>query len=547
VLNFLKTRPTLGSATVIWLLTLYFATVLNARFWVYLAENLCLDSLGSVFFALSIPLVVVLPLYGIWNVILVPHVGKPLAILLLLISSAAAYAMSQFGVVIDSEMIRNVFQTDTNEALELVTPRALLWFGLVGFLPALLLARVRVQYASARREIARRALRIGASVLLAVLTALLFHEDYLVFVRAYPNTRRLINPLNWINYSVHYAIKCRKAYQAFIPLDPAARLSATAEKARRAGEQRVLVFILGETARTRNFSLGGYERLTNPLLAKQDVVFFDQTLACGTSTAVSVPCLFSPLGRKAFDVDKAAHTGNLLDLLAAVGYDVLWLENGGSCKGVCERVPFRTISREDDPRYCNDTRCFDAVLLDGLAQWLKGLEKSGRNGVIVLHGKGSHGPAYYSRYPAEFKRFTPACQNADIIDCPRQEVINAYDNSILYTDFVIASAIDMLRRRPKLCASLLYVSDHGESLGEDGDYLHGLPYALAPDEQKVVPMLFWLSEKARRSGRIDADCLKRAATEPHSHGNVFHSVLGLLGVESKTYEAGLDIFAACRR
>jgi lipid A ethanolaminephosphotransferase len=165
----------------------------------------------------------------------------------------------------------------------------------------------------------------------------------------------------------------------------------------------------------------------------------------------------------------------------------------------------------------------------------------------VMHLLGSHGPAYFKRYPALFKRFTPACETEDLRHCNAAEIVNAYDNSLLYTDFVLGKVIDFLDRAQKTHdTAMLYVSDHGESLGENGLYLHGMPYAIAPDVQKNVPFVMWLSPAFRRDFGIRQDCMRSHSSQPASHDSLFHSLLGVLDVQTKAYEAQLDLFAGCR-
>ena len=184
-------------------------------------------------------------------------------------------------------------------------------------------------------------------------------------------------------------------------------------------------------------------------------------------------------------------------------------------------------------------------MLEGLEEKIAKLQ---RNSIIILHTMGSHGPTYYKRYPDSFKKFTPVCETADIQDCTQEQIINTYDNTIVYTDHIISSVINILKRHPEFQSSLIYVSDHGESLGENGIYLHGLPYSIAPDEQTKIPFLLWLSDTKKRFGNIDESCIKIAAAKnKFSHDNLFHSVLGLTNTQTTVYKPELDIFAACRK
>ena len=235
----------------------------------------------------------------------------------------------------------------------------------------------------------------------------------------------------------------------------------------------LVVLVVGETARAANFSLGGYPRETNPRLAELPIVYFDDVSACGTTTAVSVPCMFSPYGRKAYSDAKAKSHESLLDVLQRTGVSVLWRDNNSGCKGACERVPQHEGRALRHPDFCAGDACFDEVLLEGLPAWIDALAG---DGLVVLHQQGSHGPAYHERSPAAFKRFTPECADAAVESCSRESIVNAYDNTILYTDFVLSRLIALLEREAeRFDVAMLYVSDHGESLGENGLYLHGLP------------------------------------------------------------------------
>jgi lipid A ethanolaminephosphotransferase len=159
---------------------------------------------------------------------------------------------------------------------------------------------------------------------------------------------------------------------------------------------------------------------------------------------------------------------------------------------------------------------------------------------------GNHGPAYSRRYPADFRKFEPTCESPELSDCSPAEIVNSYDNAILYTDHVLAGIIHYLQAKTDRNAGLIYLSDHGESLGEAGIYLHGLPYGISPDVQREVPMLFWLSNGLERAAGVSHACLKQGSRAAVAHDHLFHSVLGLLQVESAAREDSLDLFAHCR-
>jgi lipid A ethanolaminephosphotransferase len=309
----------------------------------------------------------------------------------------------------------------------------------------------------------------------------------------------------------------------------------------------VFVLVVGETARAANFSLLGYSRATNPELARLDVTAFADVRSCGTSTEISVPCMFSPYGRAGYDERRIHNSEGLLNVLARAGYAVKWIDNQSGCKGVCRGagIDYRKIDPKSGADLCANGECLDGILVRELEAELEAVH---RDTVIVLHMMGSHGPAYFRRYPPEFRRFTPDCETAELRKCTRYQVVNAYDNAILYTDHVLASLVEVLKKRgAAMDAGMLYLSDHGESLGETGLYLHGLPYAIAPDTQKRVPMIAWLSPQFAASSTVDRICLRERSAEPLSHDNLFHSMLGVLDVQTSVYRPERDIFDGCRR
>jgi lipid A ethanolaminephosphotransferase len=355
-----------------------------------------------------------------------------------------------------------------------------------------------------------------------------------------------LTPANAISATVHVASQTLQQPRGAIV---AVGLDAhVARNASTTARPPLTVVIVGETARAQNFSLFGYGRKTNPMLEQvPDLLAFSNASSCGTETAASVPCMFSNLGRERFSIEEAAGRENVLDVVMRAGQDVLWRENQSGCKGVCRRVATETLTKATDPRFCADGECHDEILVDGLEQRIANMRSGG---VIVLHMMGSHGPAYFKRVPENFLVFKPVCRTSQFSKCTSEELFNSYDNTIVYSDFILSKVIEVLDRSAKagIDTAMFYVSDHGESLGEHGLYLHAMPYALAPEQQTHVPLLMWLSEGTRASLDVDEACLAAAAkTQPVSHDNIFHTVLGLQGIRSRDYRGELDMTAACRR
>ncbi|MDP5040476.1 MAG: sulfatase-like hydrolase/transferase, partial [Paraglaciecola sp.] len=220
------------------------------------------------------------------------------------------------------------------------------------------------------------------------------------------------------------------------------------------------------------------------------VIIYPNISSCGTSTAISVPCMFSFSGRDDFDVDTSAKTENAFDVLAKAkgGLSVLWRDNNSDSKGVAIRQQIEDFRTSQNNTLCDD-ECRDVGMLVGLQEYI---DQQAKDIFIVLHQMGSHGPAYFKRYPKAFEIYRPACQTAELSQCSDEEIINAYDNTIVYTDYFLSQVIALLKNNTEQFeTSMIYVSDHGESMGENGIYLHGLPYSFAPDSQTKVPLVVW--------------------------------------------------------
>lgn len=467
---------------------------------------------------------------------------KPLLTVLLITTAFASWYMDHYAVYMDRAMLKNVMATDVREAGELLVwgmvPHLMLW----GALPAALLWWPRLKRRDLRQALAWRGGWLLAGVAVVALSLLLVFADFASLMRNQPQMRYLMTPGNIVVSLVSNAWgSSRRAKQPKIQVGQDAHLGP-AWKAR--AKPALFVLVVGETARAQNFSLNGYARQTNPQLAQRDVINFSNATSCGTSTEVSLPCMFSPFGRAHYDEEKILSHESVLHVLARAGFKVLWRDNQSGCKGVCDGLAVEQLDHAGVEALCAEGQCLDEILLRGM----EGVARDAAGNLfVVMHQLGSHGPAYFKRYPAVFKQFSPACENEDLRNCTADEIVNAYDNSLLYTDFFVSKVIDFLEQsQTKYDTALLYVSDHGESLGDNGLYLHGMPYAIAPDVQKHVPFLVWLSAGFRSSFGVDPACLRSHAGEAISHDNLFHSLLGLLDVQTSDYHRAMDIFAPCR-
>ncbi len=481
-----------------------------------------------------LPLLSLIVVYGGANVLLlaalcVARAAKPVLILVLLLSSLAAYFMDRYGVVISDEMLHSAAQTNVAEARDLLNLKLLLYLAMLGIAPALLVARTPLRWRGLRTEVLARLKLVGVTLAVMVAVVFAFGSFYASFFREYKAVRAYANP-TYYSYSVLKYARQRlmpEADAAFAPLGRDARIPASDV------HRELVIMVVGETARADRFSLNGYARETNPELRKAGAVSFTNVWACGTLTAVSVPCMFA--------LDGETQRENLLDVLQHAGVNVLWRDNNSDSKGVALRVPYQDYRSPKVNPVC-DLECRDEGMLGDLQHYIDA-HPSG-DIFIVLHQMGNHGPAYYRRYPPAFERFKPACRSDDLSRCSREEIDNAYDNAILYTDHFLAQTIALLERNDAhFETALFYVSDHGESLGEGGLYLHGMPKLIAPDTQVHVPVVLWFGKKF---DDVDLPALQRKRDMRFTHANIFHTVLGFLEIETGVYQAGLDILQDAR-
>lgn len=533
----LQLRPRVSGELAILLASVYFALFNNAAFW----RAVEADPLREPRWTATLLVLLVSSNALIMSLLAWRRLAKPAIGLLVVVSAIASHYSLAYGVHIDTEMLANVVHSDARESAEFLSKAALM--ALLSSAPALfVLWRIRTRKLDPGRALARRLAFAAGLVVVALVAALGSSRELTSLVRNHRETRYLASPANVV---VSLAKLANEAgAQRAGPRRPVAADAALLPQGAHGSRPRLLVLVVGETARAANWGLGGYDRQTTPALARtRGVVNFPQVTACGSSTEVSVPCMFSIQGREHYDRRAIRGEESLLHVLARVGVSVLWRDNQSGCKGVCDGLPTQRLQGAHDARYCSGPSCLDGILFDHPEAWLG---DGSRPRVVVLHMLGNHGPRYGDRYPADFARYRPACASAELDECGRESIVNAYDNALLYSDHLLAAAIDLLGRQQAYDAALLYVSDHGESLGENGLYLHGMPWSIAPDVQTRVPMVAWLSPGFAASAGIDTACLARTASRPLTHDHLFHSVLGAMGVATRAYRSERDIFAPCR-
>ncbi|KQB09915.1 phosphoethanolamine transferase [Vibrio metoecus] len=527
------------------ILAIYFALPLNLPVYEKLAQIFTESAQIHWGFVISIPLFFLFALNFIFQIFSWPYLFKPFFALLLIISSILSFVGFQYGTIVDRDMLVNVLETNSSEASSYLTVYSVLWFVVLGVLPALwlLLTPIRKEK-SVWRFLGKKSLSMLVSLLAVALIAALYYQNYSSVGRNNSYLKRMIIPTHFI-YSSVGLVKQRYFTEPMvykmIGTDAQQKTIATDSPDQK---PTLVFFVLGETARVQNYQYFGYPRDTNAYTQPFQPIFFKNVASCGTATAISVPCMFSNMTRDNFDRNRADNQDNVLDILQRAGISLLWKENDGGDKGVAKNIPLKELARDKREGVCDGDTCYDIAMLENLDQEIA--DQNG-NRMIFMHIIGSHGPTYFKRYPKEMAVYQPDCPRADIENCSVEQIVNTYDNTIRYTDYVLAQLMTKLESLQKdYNTALIYISDHGESLGENGMFLHGMPYNLAPDYQTQVPLLVWMSQGFSQSKGIDVDCLRSKTNLPYSHGNLFHSLLGVMDVSTEAYETSLDLFSQCR-
>lgn len=530
-------KPSLSANTLILLVTAFLLIFGNATLASNVLKTYPING-DNIFFLLSLVIV-----FGGATILLLAtlcfrHSTKPVLIAVLLLSALATYFMDSYGVVISDDMLRNIAYTSNAETLELLNIKLLAYLIVLGVVPAILIGIIPLQWCGLRREFIARLKLLGITAFLVIGTVLAFGSFYASFFREHKELRQHANPTYYFYSAIKFAAESLKTKST----TPIVTVGVDAAIPASDVDRELIIMVVGETARADRFSLNGYAREINPQLQKLNVFNLPNFWACGTSTAVSVPCMFLLDGQASSAPSKIATDENLLDVLQRSGVAVLWRDNNSDSKGVANRVTFQDYKSPKLNPLC-DIECRDEGMLAGLQEFIDSHPKG--DVFIVLHQMGNHGPAYFRRYPPAFEKFKPACKDSDLSRCSREEIGNAYDNAILYTDHFLAKTIELLRKNDnKFETALFYVSDHGESLGENGLYLHGLPKAIAPDTQLHIPALIWLGANFED---VKKSALRAKINDRFTHSNVFHTLLGIFEVETKAYRAKMDILDGTKR
>lgn len=470
---------------------------------------------------------------------------KVVLIIMVVAAAICGYFTDTYGTIFDRDMLVNSLQTDQAEAMGLMAPSFIIRLLFLGILPAIIISRVRLTRVPWRRALFQKSVTLILSLVLIAVCLLPFGDQYASFFRQHKQVRYYANPIapvySVIKLSMDYIDELRRPDTLILHATDAKRVVTSGTT-----KPKLMVFVVGETVRADHVGLNGYQRDTMPLLAKQaDVYSFKDAASCGTSTAYSLPCMFSYANRKDYDVDTAEYHENVLDTLHKQGVNVIWRDNNSSSKGVADRVVFEDYKTSKLNPNC-DIECRDIGMLDGFDKLVKSgvtsdsaPREAPKDTLILLHQMGNHGPAYYKRYPKAFEEYKPVCMTNELSKCDAQLVINGYDNAIRYTDYFLNNVIETLKPyQQDYDVMMVYISDHGESLGEKNVYLHGLPYSIAPDAQTKVPVIIW----SPMSNNIDDNSLSAMTRQPVSHDFITPSLLRFFNITTQEVAAAPTFF-----
>ncbi len=512
------------------LLTSIFITfVYNLKFLKILYVNIGFSSFASIYYFFAIIIAIISAISILLLIFGQKYALKPLAIFLIILSSILSFYNHQFGVTVDEQMIINTLQTDVKEAMDLMSVSFFIHIFFLGIIPSIIIYLIEIEYGSFKKDLLiRLSSVVTAFLIVAVITFANFKQ--VSFITRQNNTlNQHITPLYTLTSTYRLAKLSLEGETKFTKLGEDAKLLKT-------GKKTIGIMVVGETARADRFSLNGYQKETNSYLKNKVVFSFKNTISCGTATAYSVPCMFFLNGEKNYTQSKAKNQSNVLDVLSFAGVKTIWVNNNSSCKNVCKRIETLDIIKGSGGEDKNTI--LDEQLLDTTSQILK---NNKGDILIVLHTMGSHGPRYYKRFPEKFAKFKPFCNNDTPQNCSKDELNNAFDNTIVYTDYVLSKLIDILKEKKEFNTFMFYASDHGESLGENGIYLHGLPKKIAPKEQTDFAMVLWLSDQMIKNQNINSSKIKNMANKQLNHDYLPHTLLNLFKVQSSVYKKDLSL------
>ncbi|RTY96771.1 phosphoethanolamine--lipid A transferase EptA [Flavobacterium sp. GSN2] len=437
------------------------------------------------------------------------YVGKFLLVLFFIINSVAVYFVNTYSVIIDESMIGNILNTNYDESSSFFSFKLVVYLLFLGIIPSIYIIKVKVINVTVKRFFVLISL-----TLLFILGLVIANSSNVLWIDKNSKTLGgLAMPWSYtVNISLFYAHESKKNEKEI--LLPNATIKDN--------QKSVVVLVIGESARSQNFSLYGYNKNTNPLLSKTNNVFHFNAKSDATYTTAGVKSIL-----------EHKNTDDLYEILPNYlhrnNVEVIWrTTNWGEPPIHIKNYQNRAFLMPN----CKGDGCnYDEVLLSGLKEQILASKKN--KILIVLHTSTSHGPTYSKKYPSEFETFKPVCKSVELANCSQTELINAYDNTIVYTDYILANIIKDLKQLTAYKSTMIFVSDHGESLGEKNLYMHGLPLSIAPKEQYEIPFIVWYSDNSSKHLKPN---------EMLSQNHVFHSVLNFLNIQSPIYNEELNIF-----
>lgn len=434
--------------------------------------------------------------------------GKIITSVFFIINAVSVYFINTYSVIIDESMVGNILNTNFDESSSFFSYKLVLYLLVFGILPSILLFKLKIRKISFRDFFKNTLISFGLILIFVVANA----SNVLWVDKHSKVLGGLAMPWSYtVNIPRYYIHKYQENEKEIMLPD------ATITN----NEKSVVILVIGESARSKNFSLYGYDKNTNPLLSQTENLYHFNATSCATYTTAGLKCLL-----------EHQNTSELYEILPNYldrnDVAVIWrTTNWGEPPVHIEK--YQKV--EDIAPNCKDDKCnYDEILLKDLKDEIVNAKQN--KVLIILHTSTSHGPTYSKKYPKEFEIFTPVCHSVELAKCSNQELVNAYDNTIVYTDYILHSIIDELKDLKDYKSTMIYVSDHGESLGEKNLYMHGVPMSIAPKEQYEIPFIVWVSENSKQLK--DQDQL--------SQNHVFHSVLNFLSVSSPIYNETMNIF-----
>lgn len=480
-------------------------------FFEFVFNNIDCKSFSGILLIISLIVLVLIlnALVFFWFLFLSRYVGKFLLVVFFIINAFAVYFINTYSVIIDESMIGNIFNTNYEESSSFFSIKLVFYIILLAIIPSIYIIKAKIINVTFKKFSI-----ISSLTLLLILILVGINASNVLWI---DKNSKIVGGLAmpWsytINTSLFYVHKSKKNEKEI--LLPNATIKDK--------QKSIVVLVIGESARSQNFSLYGYKKDTNPLLSKTPNVFHFNATSCATYTTAGVKCIL-----------EHANSDDLYEILPNYLYrnnvEVIWRSTNWGEPPVHIK---NYLNKEALKQNCKGVECdYDEVLLSGLKEQILASKKD--KILIVLHTSTSHGPTYSTKYPPQFETFTPVCNSVELSKCSQSELINAYDNTIVYTDYLLSKVIQDLKELTTYKSAMIFVSDHGESLGEKNLYMHGLPLSLAPKEQYEIPFIVWYSSNSSKQLKPNNEV---------SQNHVFHSVLNFLNIESPIYNEDLNIF-----